>query len=108
VATVPRKSEMLQWTTPISCSNRHCPKCQGAAARRWLANRVIAGQRHDTATIGHAHAIAEAFNAGPKDFLGSANTGSRQIIRQAYDDSASSNALASFRSGVSKPSVNQP
>src|SRR5215471_10847931 len=36
------------------------------------------------------------------------NTGSRQTIRQAYDDSASSNALASFRSGVSKPSVNRP
>jgi Putative transposase/Transposase zinc-binding domain len=23
----------------ISCRNRHCPKCQGAAARRWLAER---------------------------------------------------------------------
>jgi hypothetical protein len=22
-----------------SCRNRHCPKCQGAAAREWLANR---------------------------------------------------------------------
>ena len=22
-----------------SCRNRHCPKCQGAAAKRWLANR---------------------------------------------------------------------
>src|SRR5881227_1417223 len=22
-----------------SCRNRHCPKCQGAAARRWLADR---------------------------------------------------------------------
>ena len=22
-----------------SCRNRHCPKCQGAAARRWLAER---------------------------------------------------------------------
>ena len=22
-----------------SCANRHCPKCQGAAARRWLADR---------------------------------------------------------------------
>jgi hypothetical protein len=32
---------------------------------------------------------------------------SRRII-EAYDDSSSSNALASFRSGVSKPSVNQP
>src|SRR5277367_2599419 len=24
---------------PISCRNRHCPKCQGAAAREWLAER---------------------------------------------------------------------
>src|SRR5581483_9295881 len=22
-----------------SCRNRHCPKCQGAASRRWLADR---------------------------------------------------------------------
>ena len=22
-----------------SCRNRHCPKCQGAAARQWLAER---------------------------------------------------------------------
>src|SRR5271157_2565847 len=22
-----------------SCGNRHCPKCQGAAARQWLADR---------------------------------------------------------------------
>jgi hypothetical protein len=22
-----------------SCRNRHCPKCQGAAAREWLAGR---------------------------------------------------------------------
>jgi hypothetical protein len=22
-----------------SCRNRHCPKCQGAAARNWLAER---------------------------------------------------------------------
>ena len=22
-----------------SCRNRHCPKCQGSAARRWLENR---------------------------------------------------------------------
>ena len=24
---------------PITCRNRHCPKCQGAAAREWLADR---------------------------------------------------------------------
>jgi hypothetical protein len=23
----------------ISCRNRHCPKCQGSAARKWLAER---------------------------------------------------------------------
>ena len=23
----------------ITCHNRHCPKCQGAASRRWLAER---------------------------------------------------------------------
>jgi len=23
-----------------SCRNRHCPKCQGSAARRWLENRA--------------------------------------------------------------------
>ena len=22
-----------------SCANRHCPKCQGAAAREWMADR---------------------------------------------------------------------
>jgi len=25
--------------TPITCRNRHCPKCQGAAARQWMAAR---------------------------------------------------------------------
>ena len=24
---------------PITCRNRHCPKCQGAAAKQWLAER---------------------------------------------------------------------
>src|SRR5260370_16559562 len=24
---------------PITCRNRHCPKCQGAASRRWLVDR---------------------------------------------------------------------
>ena len=24
---------------PITCRNRHCPKCQGNARERWLANR---------------------------------------------------------------------
>jgi Putative transposase/Transposase zinc-binding domain len=25
--------------TPITCRNRHCPKCQGVAAKEWLADR---------------------------------------------------------------------
>jgi hypothetical protein len=37
-----------------------------------------------------------------------AKPGSRRVIRQAYGASASSSVLASFRSSVSKPSVNQP
>ena len=24
---------------PITCGNRHCPKCQAAAAKEWLADR---------------------------------------------------------------------
>ena len=24
---------------PITCRNRHCPECQGAAARAWLTER---------------------------------------------------------------------
>ena len=24
---------------PITCRNRHCPKCQAAAAKEWLADR---------------------------------------------------------------------
>src|SRR3979490_1287410 len=37
---VPRSQDCSY--TPIaynSCRNRHCPKCQGAAARQWLAER---------------------------------------------------------------------
>ena len=25
---------------PITCRNRHCPKCQGAAAHEWMAARA--------------------------------------------------------------------
>jgi hypothetical protein len=28
-----------------SCRNRHCPKCQGATAREWLAEREAVSQR---------------------------------------------------------------
>ena len=31
--------ETTQRPSYNSCRNRHCPKCQGAAARRWLEQR---------------------------------------------------------------------
>ncbi len=38
--------------TPISCRNRHCPKCQGAAARSWLAEREA-----DLLPVGYFHVV---------------------------------------------------
>jgi hypothetical protein len=35
-----------------SCRNRHCPKCQGAAARAWLAKREV-----DLLPIGYFHVV---------------------------------------------------
>src|SRR5579864_241573 len=35
-----------------SCRNRHCPRCQGAAARAWLAERVA-----DLLPIGYFHVV---------------------------------------------------
>ena len=35
-----------------SCRNRHCPKCQGAAARRWLAEREV-----DLLPVGYFHVV---------------------------------------------------
>jgi len=35
-----------------SCRNRHCPKCQGTAARRWLADR-----RADLLPVEYFHAV---------------------------------------------------
>jgi Putative transposase/Transposase zinc-binding domain len=35
-----------------SCRNRHCPKCQGAAARAWLANREA-----DLLPVGYFHVV---------------------------------------------------
>ena len=35
-----------------SCSNRHCPKCQGAAARVWLAEREA-----DLLPVGYFHVV---------------------------------------------------
>src|SRR5215217_5418786 len=35
-----------------SCRNRHCPKCQGAAARDWLAERVA-----DLLPVGYFHVV---------------------------------------------------
>jgi len=39
--------------SPInSCRNRHCPKCQGAAARTWLAE-----QQTDLLPVGYFHVV---------------------------------------------------
>ena len=35
-----------------SCRNRHCPRCQGAAARAWLAEREV-----DLLPIGYFHVV---------------------------------------------------
>jgi len=35
-----------------SCRNRHCPKCQGAAARTWLAERQA-----DLLPVGYFHVV---------------------------------------------------
>jgi hypothetical protein len=35
-----------------SCRNRHCPRCQGAAARRWLAEREA-----DLLPVGYFHVV---------------------------------------------------
>jgi hypothetical protein len=35
-----------------SCRNRHCPKCQGAAARTWLAEREA-----DLLPVGYFHMV---------------------------------------------------
>src|SRR2546427_4767963 len=35
-----------------SCRNRHCPKCQGAAARQWLADREA-----ELLPIGYFHVV---------------------------------------------------
>jgi len=35
-----------------SCRNRHCPKCQGAAARRWLADREA-----ELLPVGYFHVV---------------------------------------------------
>jgi putative transposase/transposase-like zinc-binding protein len=42
-----------QWRIAYnSCRNRHCPKCQGAAARTWLAEREA-----DLLPVGHFHVV---------------------------------------------------
>jgi len=37
---------------PITCRNRHCPKCQGAAARQWLAAREA-----ELLPVGYFHVV---------------------------------------------------
>lgn len=42
-----------QWRVAYnSCRNRHCPKCQGAAARTWLAEREA-----DLLPVGYFHVV---------------------------------------------------
>lgn len=42
-----------QWRIAYnSCRNRHCPKCQGAAARTWLAERAV-----DLLPVGYFHVV---------------------------------------------------
>ncbi|WP_274630920.1 IS91 family transposase [Arvimicrobium flavum] len=42
-----------QWRVAYnSCRNRHCPKCQGAAARTWLAER-----KADLLPVGYFHVV---------------------------------------------------
>jgi hypothetical protein len=56
--------------------------------------------------------VSFAPNSGVRaDILGPplwAKLGNRQAIQEAHDANSASNAFASFRSSVSKPSVNQP
>ena len=51
----PRRQNLKRsslWASPISCRNRHCPKCQGAAARIWLAEREA-----DLLPVGYFHVV---------------------------------------------------
>jgi hypothetical protein len=41
-----------RWIAYNSCRNRHCPKCQGAAARTWLAEREA-----DLLPVGYFHIV---------------------------------------------------
>ena len=43
-----------------SCGNRHCPKCQGAAAREWLAAREA-----DLLPVGYFHVVFTLPVLGP-------------------------------------------
>ncbi len=41
-----------------SCRNRHCPKCQGRAARQWLADRQA-----DLLPVEYYHLVFTAYSA---------------------------------------------
>jgi hypothetical protein len=43
---------------PITCRNWHCPKCQGSAAKQWLAEREA-----ELLPVGYFHLV---FTASPK------------------------------------------
>lgn len=68
-----------------SCRNRHCPKCQGAAARAWLANReadlLPVGYFHVVFTVpAEVGAIAYQNKAAVYDLLFRAASDTMQII----------------------------
>lgn len=51
--TVEACEDCGQWRIAYnSCRNRHCPRCQGAAARTWLAEREA-----DLLPVGHFHVV---------------------------------------------------
>ena len=47
--TTPARHTVIAYN---SCRNRHCPKCQGAAARRWLAEREA-----ELLPVGYFHVV---------------------------------------------------
>jgi Transposase zinc-binding domain len=48
-----------------SCGNRHCPKCQGTAAARWLETQ--AADLLDVPYYGHAEAMASSSSRTPQE-----------------------------------------
>jgi hypothetical protein len=49
---VARTTPAATQPSPNSCRDRHCPKCQGAAAREWLADREA-----ELLPVGYFHVV---------------------------------------------------